>query len=117
MLDTGAEVSILDGRAVEALGLSWSDVVRRALDVKPIHGIARGGRAIEGYEMEIVCYLGAALRFAELRFRALITPPDSIALPVLGRTGFFDQVDVTFAHADRMLYLRFRNPVVARQLS
>lgn len=114
LLDTGAGMSILDGREVEAAGLPWREVVDRALDVKPIHGLSRGGRPVEGYETDVVCYLGTAARFAELRFRALVTPPDTIAFPVLGRAGFFDQVDVTFAHADRMLYLRFRNPALGR---
>jgi hypothetical protein len=91
LLDTGAEQSILDGRAAEAAGLSWRDVLDRAVDVKPIHGDPRGGRVVEGHELEVVCYLGSAARFAELRFRALVTPPDTITFPVLGRAGFFEQ--------------------------
>src|SRR5438132_8628709 len=114
LLDTGAEISIFDGRVAEAAGLSWQEVVRRALDVKPIHGIAYEGRIVEGHELEVVCYVGSALRFAELRFRALVTPPDTIALPVLGRAGFFDQVDVTFAEFEKMLYLRFRDRALGR---
>ena len=73
--DTGAEVSILDGRVAELSGLSRQDVVRRDLDVKPIHGLAYGGRVVDGHELEVVCYVGSAARFAELRFRALVTPP------------------------------------------
>ena len=64
--------------------------------------------------MEVVCYVGSAVRFAELRFRVLITPPGTIALPVLGRAGFFEQVDVTFAELEKMLYLRFRDPALQR---
>ena len=88
LLDTGAEISVFDGTVAARAGLSRQDVVRRALDVKPIHGLAYSGRIIEGYELEVVCYVGSAVRFAELRFRVLITPPDTIALPVLGRAGF-----------------------------
>jgi hypothetical protein len=54
------------------------------------------------------------VRFADLHFRVLVTPLDRIALPVLGRAGFFEHVDVTVAHADRMLFLRFRNPTLGR---
>ena len=39
---------------------------------------------------------------------------NTIAFPVLGRAGFFEQVDVTFAELERMLYLRFRNPAISR---
>ncbi len=114
LLDTGAEMTVFDGRAASSAGLSWREVVRRAVDVKPIHGVSRTGRPIEGHELDVICYVGSAVRFAELRFRVLVTPPDSIAFPVLGRGGFFDQVDVTFVHAERYLYLRFRDPAIGR---
>lgn len=114
MLDTGAEVSIFDGRAAERAGWGWDDVVARARDVKPIHGLAHGGRVIPGYELEVMCFVGSAIRFAELRIQALVTPPDSITYPVLGRAGFFEQVDVTFTHAESTLYIRFRDPALSR---
>ena len=82
------------------------------IDVKPIHGLAYADRVVEGHELEVVCYVGSAARFAELRFRALITPANTVALPVLGRAGFFEQVDVTFAELEKMLYLRFRDPAL-----
>lgn len=114
LLDTGAAISIFDGRVAQAAGLSWSDVTRRALDVKPVHGLAYTARVVEGHELEVACYVGSAVRFAELRFRVLVTPPDSIALPVLGRAGFFEQVGVTFAEFEKLLYLRFRDPAHSR---
>jgi hypothetical protein len=114
LVDTGAEMSIFDGRVAEQAGLSRQDVARRALDVKPIHGLAYSGQVVQGHEVEVVCYVGSALRFAELRFRVLITPPDTIALPVLGRAGFFEQVDVTFAELERTLFMRFRDPALGR---
>jgi hypothetical protein len=39
-------MSILDGRAAHAAGLSWRDVVDRAVDVKPIQGVSRGRRPV-----------------------------------------------------------------------
>jgi hypothetical protein len=112
LLDTGAEFVLFDGRVVEQAGLSETEVRRRALDVKPIYGFARRGAAVEGYLHEITCYVGFGARFAELRFRAIITPPNTLAFPVLGRAGFFEQVDVTFVELEKMLYLRFRDPAV-----
>src|SRR5262249_2309143 len=105
-------ISIFDGRVAQSAGLTWPDVTRRSLALKPIHGLAYGGRVVEGHELEVACYVGSASRFAELRFRALVTPPDTIALPVLGRAGFFEQVDVTFAELEKRLYLRFRDPAL-----
>ena len=43
------------------------------------------------------------VKLLELRLQALITPPHTLNFPVLGRAGFFDQVDVTFAEGERML--------------
>jgi hypothetical protein len=43
-----------------------------------------------------------------------ITPPNTLKFPVLGRIGFLDQVDVTFAEFEKVLYLRFGNPALRR---
>jgi hypothetical protein len=68
-------MSVFDGRAAQAAGLSWQEMVDRAVDVKPIRGASRGRRVVEGHEVDVVCYVGSASRFAEVRFRALVTPP------------------------------------------
>jgi hypothetical protein len=112
LLDTGAELSVFDGDAAEHAGWSMEEIARRALDVRPISGLRRGGRPIEGYLHEVTCYVVVGARFIELRLRALITPPNTLNFPVLGRSGFFDQVDVTFAELEKKLYLRFRNPAL-----
>lgn len=96
--------------ALEA-GWTFDSVIQQALATRAIHGIS-GGTAIVGYLHEIVCFVGGPSRFAQLRLRVLITPPNSLAFPILGRHDFFEQVDVTFAELEKKLYLRFRNPAV-----
>lgn len=54
------------------------------------------------------------MRHAQLKLRVLITLPDRLEFSVLGRSDFFEQVDVTFAESDRRLYFRFRDPTVLR---
>lgn len=114
LVDTGAEASIFDGEAADAAGWPMDEIARRAIGVVPISGIGRRGRPIEGYLLEVTCDVVAGARLAELRFRAAITPPSTTAFPVLGRGGFLEQVDVTFAELDRTLYLRFRDPALRR---
>jgi hypothetical protein len=114
LLDTDAELSVLDGGVAVHAGWSMAEVAQHALEVRPIYGLARPGPHVDGYMHEVTCYVPAGSRFAELRFRVLITPPNTLAFAVLGRAGFFEQVDVTFAELEKMLYLRFRNPALSR---
>lgn len=114
LLDTGAEFSMFDGALAEQAGWPVEEIAARALDVRPIYGFSRGSRPVQGYVHEVTCYVAFGARFAELRFRAVITPPSTLAFPVLGRAGFFEQVDVTFAELEKRLYLRFRNPALGR---
>lgn len=88
LLDTGAELSVFDGNAAEYAGWTMEEIARRALDVRPISGLGRGGRPLDGYLHESTCYVVIGARFVELRLRALITPPNSLNFPVLGRAGF-----------------------------
>lgn len=90
------------------------EVVDRALDARPIYGLGQAARPLVGYLHEVTCLVPLGARFAELRFRALITPPNALPFPVLGRAGFFEQVDVTFAELEKTFYLRFRNPALRR---
>jgi hypothetical protein len=113
VLDTGAQVSVFDGNVAREAGWTTEDIVDRAIDVVPIQGIAPGA-PIAGYVHEITGYLGAYGRFAELRLRVVMTLPGRIAFPVLGRSDFFEQVDVTFAERDRRLYFRFHDRSVLR---
>src|SRR5262249_493673 len=99
-----------DAEAAVSAGWSMDEIARRAIQVVPVSGIGRGSRPIDGYLHEVTCYVVAGARLAELRFRAVITPPNTIAFPVPGRGGFLEQVAVTSAELDRMLYLRFRDP-------
>jgi hypothetical protein len=113
VLDTGADMSVFDGNAALQAGWTTRDIVERAIDAMPIYGIGPGA-AIPGYLHEITAYLGGYARYAELKLRVLITMPDRLAFSVLGRSDFFEQVDVTFAERDRKLYFRFRDPAVLR---
>ena len=108
VLDTGADMSVLDGNAALGAGWTTTDIVERASAVIPIHGLGPGS-VIPGYLHEITAYIGAYGRFAELKLRALITMPDRLAFSVLGRSDFFEQVDVTFAERQTRLYFRFHN--------
>lgn len=82
--------------------------------MRPISGLGRAEQPIDGYVHDITCYIVSGARFAELSLRALITPPNTLKFPVLGRMGFLDQVDVTLVEFEKMLYLRFRNPALQR---
>lgn len=114
LLDTGAEISVFDGDAAEAAGWTMTEIVRTATDVQPISGIGRNSRPIDGYVHDVTAYIVAGTGLARLRFRAVITPPNTLAFPVLGRAGFFEQVDLAFSESEKMLFLRFRNPDVSR---
>ena len=113
VLDTGAPVSVLDGNVALQAGWMPEDIVGRATNAFPIYGIGPGA-AIPGYLHEIKGYLGSYGRFAVLKLRVLITMPGRLAFSVLGRSDFFEQVDVTFAETDRKLYFRFRDASVLR---
>jgi hypothetical protein len=80
-------------------------------DVIPIPGITPG-RPIAGYLPEITAYPGSSVRFAELELRILITMPGRLEFSALGRSGFSEQVDVTFAERDKRLFFRFHDPSV-----
>lgn len=111
VLDTGAEMSVFDGVFALAAGWTYGDIVERAHATELIYGVS-AGPPVRGYVHHVECLLGSAARFADLRLRVLITPPDSIVYPILGRDDFFRQVDVTFAEFERRLYLRFRDQSV-----
>lgn len=92
------------------------EIVGRALGTELIYGIGMG-RPVPGYLHEITAFIGGPTRFAELRLRVLVTPPETLEFSVLGRSDFFEQVDVTFVEFEKRLYLRFRNSEVLRQYS
>lgn len=101
-------MSVFDGALALEAGWTLGDIVEGAQATELIYGIS-SGRPIRGYVHEVECLLGNAARFADLRLRVLITPPDSIVYPILGRSDFFEQIDVTFVEFEKRLYLRFRD--------
>lgn len=109
ILNTGAQVSVFDGNVALRAGLTTDEIVERAIGAVPVHGFGPGV-PILGYVHEIVGLLGSYSRFAKLTLRVLITMPGQLEYSVLGRSDFFEQVDVTFAERDRRLYFRFRDP-------
>jgi hypothetical protein len=111
VLDTGAEVSAIDGSFFHRVGWTLHDVTDRAMRAESIHGIGVG-RPIPEYLHEVTAFVGGAQ--AELRLRALITPPNTLEYSVLGRSDIFEQVDITFAETDRRRYFRKRNPAALR---
>ncbi len=115
IVDSGAEISVIDGRVALIAGLSLDDIIGRAQEVWPIRGIGQGA-TIRGYLHEVTCYVGTDAHYSQLRLRVLITPPDTIRESILGRDNFFRQVDVTFVEAETMIYLRFRDPSVIQRL-
>lgn len=114
ILDSGADVSAFDGTVAIRAGVTMGEIVERALGTELIHGIGIG-RPIPGYLHEITVFIGGPSRFAELRLRVLITPPETLEFSILGRSDFFEQVDVTFAEFEKRLYLRFRDSKALRQ--
>ncbi|MGH2460982.1 MAG: hypothetical protein ACRDIY_19165 [Chloroflexota bacterium] len=113
VLDTGAEVSVFDGNAELQAGWTPGDIIERAIRVTPMYGFGSGA-ATPGYLHVVTAYLGGYARFAELKLRVLITPPGRLEFSVLGRSDFFEQVDVTFAERDCRLFFRFRDPSALR---
>lgn len=115
IVDSGADASAFDGTLALQSGWSWSDITDRALLTTSIRGIG-AGRPIPAYLHEVACTIGGPSLFAELPLRIFITQPDSLAYSILGRSDFFEQVDVTFAQSERKLYLRLRNRAALRRI-
>ena len=113
LIDSGAEVSAFDGSLALAAGWSFDSIVDKAISTQAISGI-NAGLAIQGFLHEVFWFVGEPLHFAELKFRVLITPPNTLAFSILGRHDFFEQVDVAFAELDQSLFLRFRDRSVLR---
>ena len=114
VLDTGAEVSAFDGSLALRAGWTTRQIADRALRTELIYGIG-SGRPISAYLHEVTCYFGSPTRFARMKLRVLLTPPNTLEFPVLGRSDFFEQVDVTFVEFEKRLYFRFRNPEAIRE--
>jgi hypothetical protein len=106
-------VSVFDGNAALQAGWTTGNIVERAMAVVPIYGFG-AGPAIPDYLHQVTAYLGAYARFAALKLRVLITMLSRLEFSVLGRSDFFEQVDVTFAQRDKKLFFRFRDPAVLR---
>jgi hypothetical protein len=113
-VDSGAEYSAFDGTVALVLGLEESDFAIRALDRRPIHGIALNSAPLTGYLHEFTCFVPFGHRYASFQLLAFLTPPNTLRTPILGRRNFFEQVDVGIFEADRQILLRFREPDVIR---
>ncbi|MBI3971458.1 MAG: hypothetical protein HY332_09235 [Chloroflexi bacterium] len=100
-----------------ALRLDWSegDIRTRAENTLPIYGLSTGRPTLTGYLHRMTCLIALGDRYAEVVFRAFLTPPNTLATPVLGRAGFFQQVDFALVEAEQRFYLRFRDRSVLHQ--
>lgn len=114
VLDSGADMSAIDGTVALRAGLTMKDVMERAVRVEMIHGVG-SGPAIPGYLHRATAYLGGPVRYAELSLHVLITPAETLEFPIVGRSDFFEQVDVTFIEFEKRLYFRFRDSTVLRE--
>lgn len=114
--DTGAQVSVFDGSVAIGAGWTTTDIIERASGSLPVYGLG-SDTPIPAYLHQVTVLFGTFSRFAELKIRVLVTMPNRLAFSVLGRTDFFEQVDVTFAESDKRLYFRFRDPNVLRDYS
>jgi hypothetical protein len=112
LLDTGAEWSLFDGTVALELGWSEAEIAALAEDVQPISGVGRSAGPLLAYRHRLTCYLPLGSRFALLTLRAFLTPPNTLAGPVLGRGDFFQQVDFALVEAEQRCSLRFRDPSV-----
>ena len=110
LLDTGADYTMFDGAVAVELGWTEADIASRAEDVRPVSGVGRGAGPLTGYLHRLTCYVPLGARYAVLPLRVLLTPPYTLATPVLGRHDFFAQVDFGLAEAERRCYLRVRDP-------
>jgi hypothetical protein len=113
VVDSGADASAFDGTLAIQAGWTWSHITDRALLATSIRGIS-AGRPIPAYLHQVTCTIGGYSLFAEIPLRVFITPPNSLAYSILGRSDFFEQVDVTFVELEKKLFLRFRNRAVLR---
>gem|GEM_PF-4099935 len=94
---------------MQYLGWAEQDIAGRATGVLPISGLQAHGQPLVGYLHDLTCLIPLGRQYASLQLRVLITPPNTLVTPVLGRRDFFRQVDFALLEADQRFYLRFRN--------
>ncbi|MGH2370701.1 MAG: hypothetical protein ACRDI2_21195, partial [Chloroflexota bacterium] len=119
LLDTGAAISVFDGRiAGKRLGFDPRAAPR---DVVPLLGLLPGHGRL-GYVHELRCFFGGYAAYAELLLHVAFTDPDDPEPPfnVLGREGLhgrqdrglFSQVQFGYQHyvpgGPPEVYLTFR---------
>ena len=108
-MDSGAEHSVLDGTVALELGWSDQDIARTASDARPITGVGRATAPLVGYQHALNVLISLGQRYAMMQMSLLLTPPNTLAVPVLGRRDFFRQVDFALIEAEQRFCLRFRD--------
>jgi hypothetical protein len=108
-LDTGADYSLFDGTVGLYLGWTEQDLAEKAEATSPVYGLGVGRGSLVGYLHRLRCFVPLGTRYAALELRVVLTPPNTLATPVLGRRDFFQQVDFAMVEAEQRFYLRFRD--------
>jgi hypothetical protein len=115
IVDSGAEVSLIDGSEALHAGWTMDDIIDGARGSRPILGIG-AGPPIMGYLHNVTCYVGTSSLFAQLNIGVYVTKSNAIRESVRGRDDFFRKTDVTFSETDRLIRLRFRDTQVIKGL-
>jgi hypothetical protein len=114
VVDTGADHTVFDGTVALTAGWTEEDLIARAEDSHPIHGLAAGLPSLVGYRHRVTCLIPLGRRFAALELSVFFTPPNTLSTPVLGRRDFLQRVDFALVEAEQQFYLRFRDRTALR---
>ncbi len=106
---------MFDGNVALRLGWTEDDIRTRAENVLPIFGLGVGIPTLTGYLHRMTCLIPLGERFAEIILRVFLSEPNTLSTPVLGRRGFFEQVDFALVEAEQRFYLRFRDRAALHQ--
>jgi hypothetical protein len=116
LVDTGAPVTVFDGRLALSVGMPAGRLREEADDALPLKGLTGG--ASRAYVHPATLYVGAASEFSAIRSSVAFTDPDDppLAFNLLGRSGFLEHVllavdesGVQSPNREPALYLRVRS--------
>lgn len=109
ILDTGADNTAFDGSLAFALGWQEDDIAGRAEEVRAISGLGAGRLPLTGYLHRLRFLIPVGRQYADLTIPVLLTAPNTLVTPVLGRRDFLRQVDMALVEAEQQFYPRFRD--------
>jgi hypothetical protein len=109
LVDSGAEYSLLDGTVALELGWSDQDIVRRALDARPITAVGRAAAPLVAYQHALTVLISFGRQYVVMQLPVFLTSPNSLTISVLGLRDFLSQVDFALAEAEQRFCLRFQD--------